>query len=324
MEAFGPCFKSFSGEDVTAIFKLYEATPSVAMAAEAVRVPEALGSVAKQQGSCPPSLNEAGGDEAAGSSAASVKPMPVEKDILSSPEDDLSLDETPCGDGHNTPGELHVNSHIPQWCTLCPWLRKKGDTRKKLYLLTHRFKGMPFGADRVSLPSGPVKTPGPIATEASWTLIGAARAAANLKDNQGDGVTGGGDARGHDARICPHLQCPTHNHQLMAALMRQGEVMSLTMRMRTWRTTTPMSQVQMPPTRMTPKIQTGRDRQVLQGPTPNGKIMDKMFKRCCDLTDHDTNAIVVYFGIYSEACITEFLHDHWNDTFTQWQKRHPN
>ena len=37
--------------------------------------------------------------------------------------------------------------------------------------------------------------------------------------------------------------------------------------------------------------------------TQNGKKMVKMFKRCCDLTDRDTNAIVVYFGIYSEASL---------------------
>jgi hypothetical protein len=58
--------------------------------------------------------------------------------------------------------------------------------------------------------------------------------------------------------------------------------------------------------------------------TPNGKKMVKMFKRFCDLTDHDANAIVMYFGIYSKACLAEFLHDHWKDTFTQWQERHPN
>jgi hypothetical protein len=58
--------------------------------------------------------------------------------------------------------------------------------------------------------------------------------------------------------------------------------------------------------------------------TLNGKTMVKMFRRFCDLTDQDTNAIVVYFGVYSEARLAEFLHDHWKDTFTQWQKRYPN
>jgi hypothetical protein len=58
--------------------------------------------------------------------------------------------------------------------------------------------------------------------------------------------------------------------------------------------------------------------------TPNGKAMVKMFRRFCDLTDRDASAIVVYFGVYSERRLAEFLHDHWKDTFTQWQKRHPN
>jgi hypothetical protein len=58
--------------------------------------------------------NEAGGDEATRSSAASVKPVPAEKDILFSPEDDLSLDETQCGEEHIIPGDLPVDSQIPQ------------------------------------------------------------------------------------------------------------------------------------------------------------------------------------------------------------------
>jgi hypothetical protein len=58
--------------------------------------------------------------------------------------------------------------------------------------------------------------------------------------------------------------------------------------------------------------------------TPNVKKMVKMFERFCNLTDHDANMIVMYFGIYSEARLAEFLHDHWKDTFTQSQKRHPN
>jgi hypothetical protein len=52
--------------------------------------------------------------------------------------------------------------------------------------------------------------------------------------------------------------------------------------------------------------------------------MVKMFRRFCDLTDRNASAIVVYFGVYSEGRLAEFLHDHWKDTFTQWQKCHPN
>jgi len=53
-------------------------------------------SVVKQRNQ--PPLNEVGGDEAAGSPTTSVKPVHAEKDILSSPEDDSSLDETPSGE----------------------------------------------------------------------------------------------------------------------------------------------------------------------------------------------------------------------------------
>ena len=52
--------------------------------------------------------------------------------------------------------------------------------------------------------------------------------------------------------------------------------------------------------------------------------MVKMFRRFCNLTDCDANAIVMYFNVYSKAHLAEFLHDHWKDTFTQWQKHHPN
>ena len=58
--------------------------------------------------------------------------------------------------------------------------------------------------------------------------------------------------------------------------------------------------------------------------TRNGKAMVKMFRRFYDLTDHNASTIVVYFGVYSKGRLAEFLHDHWKDTFTQWQKCHPN
>jgi hypothetical protein len=52
--------------------------------------------------------------------------------------------------------------------------------------------------------------------------------------------------------------------------------------------------------------------------------MAKMFRHFCDLARQDANAIVVYFGVYSIACLDAFLQDHWKDTFAQWQKRHLN
>jgi ribosomal protein S12 methylthiotransferase accessory factor YcaO len=73
MAALGSRFESLSSEDVTAIFELYEATLSVVAAADAVEVPEASNSVAEQQAYRPSSPYEAGGDEAAGSPAASCQ-----------------------------------------------------------------------------------------------------------------------------------------------------------------------------------------------------------------------------------------------------------
>ena len=72
MVALGSHFESLSGKDVTAIFELYEAAPSAETTAKAVKVHEALDTVAEQQGFSPPLPNEAGGDEAAGSPSDSM------------------------------------------------------------------------------------------------------------------------------------------------------------------------------------------------------------------------------------------------------------
>ena len=56
--------------------------------------------------------------------------------------------------------------------------------------------------------------------------------------------------------------------------------------------------------------------------TEGGKAMAKMLRKFCRLTKADANAIVVYFGVYSENRLAEFQEAHWKDTFAQWQKRH--
>jgi len=132
----------------------------------------------------------------------------VEKDSLSSPEDDLSIDKTSCGDGLKLPDELPIDSQIPQWRTISQHQRKKGDTRKKLHLLACRLQEMSFGADWTSPPSGPVKTPGPIATEVSRTWTGSTRMAVDTEDNQGDDVVGDGDAGGNDNPNPPSPAAP--------------------------------------------------------------------------------------------------------------------
>jgi hypothetical protein len=313
-------------KDVNAFFELYKATTNVVTTAEAVKVPEATGSVAKQRGLCPPSPNEAGGDEAAGSPAASVKLAPTEKDILSSPEDDSSLDETPYGEG-NIPSELPVDSQLPQWHTRSLQLRKKGDTRKKLHLLACQFKGMSFGADWVFPPSSPVKTPRPIAMEASWMRVGAARATANLKDNQGDDVAGDRYAGGLGA---PNPRPPAASPAQPPAgsgadASGGGDDPHDGDEDAEGNDSDESSSDLDAPDEDDPEDpeQAGMGK-FYKAQTPNGKNMVKMFKTFCDHTDRDANTIVMYFGIYSKASLAEFLHDHWKVTFTQWQKRHPN
>ena len=65
MAALSNCFKSHSGKDITANFKIYEATPSLATTADATTVSTAPGSVAEQQDSCPLLSNKSDRDEAA-------------------------------------------------------------------------------------------------------------------------------------------------------------------------------------------------------------------------------------------------------------------
>ena len=58
--------------------------------------------------------------------------------------------------------------------------------------------------------------------------------------------------------------------------------------------------------------------------TSKGKALTKMFCQFFDLPARDTNAIVVYFGIYNIKRLVAFQQDYWKDTFVQWQKWHPN
>ena len=48
--------------------------------------------------------------------------------------------------------------------------------------------------------------------------------------------------------------------------------------------------------------------------TLRGKNMAKMLRQFCNLPKHDANAIIVYFGVYSVACLAAFQQD-WKDTF---------
>jgi hypothetical protein len=117
MAALGSRFDTLSGEDVTAILDLYVSTPSVVKPANANYVPESTRFSNGHKKLYLILLNEAGGDKATGSPGASIKAVPEGKGALSSPEDDLTIDESQNGDGCPLPLKLLVDSHFPQWRT---------------------------------------------------------------------------------------------------------------------------------------------------------------------------------------------------------------
>jgi hypothetical protein len=82
---------------------------------DAVMEPEGLTTLAEQEQCTPHSPIEAGGDEAAGSPAASITTVPGDKGAISSPDDDLSVDESPSGEGHTILVELPVDDSLPKW-----------------------------------------------------------------------------------------------------------------------------------------------------------------------------------------------------------------
>ena len=85
------------------------------MMANAVVEPEDPNTLAEQEHGTPHSPVEAGGDKAAGSPTAGIATVAGEKGAISSPEDDLSVDESPSGDGHTITVELPVDDSLPKW-----------------------------------------------------------------------------------------------------------------------------------------------------------------------------------------------------------------
>ena len=116
MAALGNRFECLSDEDVRTLAELYTVAPSATTTeADATVEPEGPDILAERE-QCKPLLStETGGDEAAGSPAASTSAGHAEKGALSSPEDDLSLDESPCGDGRTVSVELPVDRLVPSW-----------------------------------------------------------------------------------------------------------------------------------------------------------------------------------------------------------------
>jgi len=109
-------FECLSNEDVRILADLYTAAPSAATTtADAVAELEGPNALAEQEADSPCLPIEVGGDEAAGSPAASVSAVPEEKGAISSPEDDSSVDESPSSDGPAFLVELPVADSLPKW-----------------------------------------------------------------------------------------------------------------------------------------------------------------------------------------------------------------
>jgi hypothetical protein len=115
MAALGSRFERLSDEDVRILAKLYTAAPSaVITTADAAVEPEGPNVLTEQETGTPHSPAEASGDEATGSPTPSVVAPPEEKGAISSPEDDLSADEFPCGDGPTVPVEIPAVNSLPK------------------------------------------------------------------------------------------------------------------------------------------------------------------------------------------------------------------
>ena len=184
-----------------------------------------------------------------------------------------------------------------------------------------------FLPDRTSPSSGLVKTPGPIATEMSQTWSGPTRMAVDTEDNQEDDIAGDGDAGGNNATNLPLPAVPPTQPPAGSGGDAPGggddpdngdENMEDNDSNKSSRSSDASDEGKPEDPEW---VGMGK---FYKAQTPNRKQMVKMFRRYCDLTDHDTNAIIMYFGVYSKARLAEFLHGHWKDTFTQWQKRNPN
>mgnify|MGYP006156805503 CR=1 FL=1 len=165
MAALGSRFEQLADEDQLTLAELITATPSAAKATDdnvAARV--GPGSLAERDLSPPLSPSWTGGDEAAGSPAASIIADAAEKGALSSLEDDSVSDESPCGDGRTVSVELPVDRLVPAWRR--HGRHKKGRGRRGLNLtsLARRLTRLSFGHEPEVPPSGPVDPPGPVGT----------------------------------------------------------------------------------------------------------------------------------------------------------------
>lgn len=321
MAALGSRFEGLSDEDVRILADLYTAAPSAAMAtADAVEEPDGPTALAEQAHD-PPRLPEgAGGDVAAGSPATSVLAVPEEKDALSSPEDDSSSDESPCGEGTAVLVELPFADSLPKWRMFGHHVKTERGNGRRLASLARRLTGMSLGQEPEVPDVGPVNIPGSlIATLARNPpkRIPGARAVRPTKQVDDDESGEESDRPPSPRETAPPPGGgdgdPPHDSDDDDEEAKSEEDKSSS--------DSEMGEAGEEEAEDPDNAGKGK---FYKPQTPRGKAMAKMFRRFCDLPKRDANAIVVYFGVYSAVRLAAFHQDHWKDTFTQWQKRHPN
>jgi hypothetical protein len=135
----GSHFELLSDEDVQAIGDIYTTVPSTGMVANAADGMMKLHPNPAEQETFPCVLIQPGGNEAARSPVTSVAAACLKKETLSSPEDDSSLDETPCGE-------------VPHPLSVSPWqrlgqhlIKRRKHCGQDLRNLTQMMKLMSFG-----------------------------------------------------------------------------------------------------------------------------------------------------------------------------------
>jgi len=103
---------------------------------------------------------EAGGNEAAGSLAASVSTEHAETGALSSPEDDPLSNGSLEGERLTNPVELPIGDYLPAWWKFAQWAKSTQDQGRCLAVLAHRLRGISLGVEP-EVPVGPVVPQGP-------------------------------------------------------------------------------------------------------------------------------------------------------------------
>jgi hypothetical protein len=336
MAALGSRFEQLADEDQLTLAELITAAPSAAKATDdtvAARV--GPGSLAERDSSPPLFPSWMGGDEAAGSPAASVTADAAEKGALSSPEDDSLIGESPCGDGRTVPVALPADDSPPGWRKFLSPSKPAPPESRRLSAVARRLRGLSLGVGPEVPANGPVNTPGP--TGADFARQDPHRAKryghivphAPVRRTRSRSPAEGKEEEGDDAGSGdqpPPAQGPNpppgggddgdssgdENEDEEEEEEEEEEVDD------------DDSEMEDAGAVLVEDPENAGTRKYYTPQTPSGKIMARMFRRFCDLPKKDAHAIVVYFGVCSVKRLAAFQQDHWKDTFVQWQKRHPN